>query len=1458
MPARMTHPEPEPSLRGGAPAPAADARAEALTVFSHLLSESERLEQVFAALPGLLSRAIACDYVEVVAGDRGGERFVVEVSVPPLVKPGGPSGFSPEQLAACTATAQHVPGEAGGGSAEALAQDGYGRVLDATMHHASRPLGLLRVARKAAEPFTGADERFLAAVAALTAQALAHARRFERMEIESARNRALTEVATLLSEGASPDRVFERLTALIGPAIEVDYVGLALADAEGMFDVFQSGAGYGQAVSRSGPSRVNLDRVARNGRGVSVYRVSDGDTEVSRELSGLGMTWGAVAAVRLDETPQGVLHVTRREDRLFDDGETAFLGALATLFAHAAAARQREHASAAAATRSDLLNELSILLNAGEPLERIFPRVDELVRSAVEADFFSLAAVSAADPEKLDVVGVQPPRALRKRRSLSMAEAGVEPILATGERVTQYRTDRVPLETVRVLHQAGVLRVAAAVLLDGGRAIGVMSVGRSTNRLFSAEDVRFIELVSTLLGQAAANRLRIERSQQETEQAREHAEEQEILAEVAAAAARESTPEGLVTAVQGPVARFVPEAVVSFGYLEGDAAVFPRVVGGRLRVPLGPYMREAIERGHAVGIQLPPNVDSTAAGQLLAAGVRVLALTASYAGGAPAGILSVGTSVEGHRFSERDVAMFRLVAHVVGQAMTNTLAVERQALEAEEQRLVAEVAAAATRISDPIQLLQALVELLRQFVPRPFAAFGYFEGDESAYPTPSGVLRMPVTPMEERARSSGQEYTPELPADTPPDHLIQTYGVHAIATTVAESGAQPVGMLVVASRESGHVFSERDLRIFRLLASILGPVMASSRAALETLRERALYDLALQSLSEAVLLMDHDLRGVFANPHGRRILAALAPAQDLNDVIPGLAAEARVALREALDSGRRTRGRTTLTIEGAETWLDFEAVPLTHPNYRLLIVATDVTAEVNREETERRHQGELAQAARRTEQERELYRLVLDRLSEAVILLDEDFAMPYANPPGIRLANQIDPERRLRTLDENTAALPRAAQGPFRAAAEQGTGSRGRMRARDFEGRPRWYDYELIPLDRPPLKVIVVAADVTAEVEYEAEREQSRKQMEQAARLAALGELIGGVAHELNNPLTAILGFAEILSGSETLAEHAEEVGIIHKEALRARDVVRDLLFIARPGPVERANVALADVVGHIERIRRSSWAREEFTVSLDTGGLTGTVWGNEHQLTQVLINLVTNAEHALEGVPRPTLAIAARTEGGEVIISVRDNGLGMSAATRDRIFEPFFTTKQGVGTGLGLSLSYTMVTAHGGRIEVDSEPGHGSEFRVILPAPPETPAAAPRPVEAPAAGLRILVVDDEPNLRKVCQRLIARMGHSCEVADSSASARDLAAAVDFDLVICDYRLASETAAAVIAGFEEVAPQLLGRTVIATGASTDPGVIELTERYGMQLVAKPYGLEQIATLIGEASRNSDG
>lgn len=149
---------------------------------------------------------------------------------------------------------------------------------------------------------------------------------------------------------------------------------------------------------------------------------------------------------------------------------------------------------------------------------------------------------------------------------------------------------------------------------------------------------------------------------------------------------------------------------------------------------------------------------------------------------------------------------------------------------------------------------------------------------------------------------------------------------------------------------------------------------------------------------------------------------------------------------------------------------------------------------------------------------------------------------------------------------------------------------------------------------------------------------------------------------------------------------------------------------------------------------------------------------------------------------------------------------------------------------------------------------GKGTRFTITLPADVAGETAAPEAAapEGLRRTVRVLVVDDEPSLRKLCQRLIASMGHECETAENTAGALALAAKHDFDVVFCDYRLAAETAGHVIDGFARVAPHLVERTIVATGAATDSGVIDLAARYRLRLIAKPYGADELAACIASA------
>jgi signal transduction histidine kinase/HAMP domain-containing protein len=223
----------------------------------------------------------------------------------------------------------------------------------------------------------------------------------------------------------------------------------------------------------------------------------------------------------------------------------------------------------------------------------------------------------------------------------------------------------------------------------------------------------------------------------------------------------------------------------------------------------------------------------------------------------------------------------------------------------------------------------------------------------------------------------------------------------------------------------------------------------------------------------------------------------------------------------------------------------------------------------------------------------------------------------------------------------------------------------------------------------------------------------AQEQLVQAAKLVAIGELASNVAHEINNPLTSVLGYAELIREEPDLEAILKDVEVIEKEALRAREIVNQLLEFSRKRPLELKNLQVNDILRDVIDLVSFKLKDSRITISKEYGD-TPVIRGDKNQLKQVFLNLINNAIYSMDG--EGTLGITTGTRDGHVLISISDTGRGIPKDIQERIFEPFFTTKSDKGTGLGLSVSYKIIQSHRGRIEVQSEENKGCRFTVVLP----------------------------------------------------------------------------------------------------------------------------------------------
>src|SRR5207249_2142412 len=334
------------------------------------------------------------------------------------------------------------------------------------------------------------------------------------------------------------------------------------------------------------------------------------------------------------------------------------------------------------------------------------------------------------------------------------------------------------------------------------------------------------------------------------------------------------------------------------------------------------------------------------------------------------------------------------------------------------------------------------------------------------------------------------------------------------------------------------------------------------------------------------------------------------------------------------------------------------------------------------------------------------------------------------------------------------------------------------------------------------------------------ELQRTQHQLIQADKLKALGTLLSGVAHELNNPLSAVLVAASLLKLKYRPSDAARApLDVIERQCVRAARIVGELLAFARRTPPERRQVDPNEVLRAAPSLEAPEFDLNQIRVITALDPLP-TIWADPPQLQQVLLNLLTNATHAMKSAGRDgVLTVRSTVHAGEITIVVEDNGPGIAPEHLGQVFDPFFTTKPtGEGTGLGLSVSIGIVEAHGGRMSVENVPTGGARFTIQLPVGQGVEVlAAPAPRPAATRSAHILVVEDERSLRDVLVEVLATLGHQVAAAPTGTAAIRLLERDTYDVVLLDLVLPDIDGQGVWQWIRTHRPGLASRVIFMTG-----------------------------------------
>lgn len=506
--------------------------------------------------------------------------------------------------------------------------------------------------------------------------------------------------------------------------------------------------------------------------------------------------------------------------------------------------------------------------------------------------------------------------------------------------------------------------------------------------------------------------------------------------------------------------------------------------------------------------------------------------------------------------------------------------------------------------------------------------------------------------------------------------------------------------------------------------------------------------------------------------------------------------------------------------------------------------------------------GQAAELAERRRRQAEVeLRSLLETVSEGILIRDLAGGIRYVNEPlaqllGVefRTLEQLEHVDELAQLVASKFSSPESLIRRWQSPAKYKSSEPGRDELELVHPVKRLVERTLRPLLGPEgvqIGFLESYRDITQQRHMESNLVQTEK-------MAALGQLVSGIAHELNNPLTAIMGYAQLLLGHARRAKDSSDAQKIFQEAERARRIVKNLLLFAREDEPERTRVDLNEIVERTLALRSYELKIENIEVTTDLAPDLPATLADPHQLQQVLLNLLLNAEQALlENRGHGHVHVATRRVGSDrLALEVSDDGPGIRRDTLNRVFDPFYTTKpRGVGTGLGLSIVYGIVRHHGGDVTVESSPGRGAKFRVELPIvspkePPHARGSRGRSRERAAVPpSRVLIVEDELTIGQLLVEVLGEEGHRADFVMDSQEGLTRLSRQSYDLVICDLRMPHLDGPAFYEALLRSGSRMKDRLLFITGDTLSRRTQEFLEKNRLPFLAKPFLVEELKLAV---------